>query len=82
MQDPDTTRGEKSLDAVESGVFTMLVADDEQRPCSIREIELAVGDEIAVADALASLRGNGLVHRLGEFVWATRAAVAADRVAA
>ena len=32
------------------------------------------------ADGLARLRGAGLVCRLGEFVWPTRAAVRADEL--
>ena len=34
-----------------------------------------IGEQIATADALASLHAAGLIHRCGAFVFATRAAL-------
>ncbi len=61
-------------------VLALLLAPEDQRPWLAREIELEVGDHVATVDALDQLYGEGLVHRLGEFVFATRAAVNADRI--
>jgi hypothetical protein len=36
--------------------------------------------EATLADALAHVEGMGLAHSLGGFVWATRAAMAADEL--
>ena len=44
----------------------------------LRELH-GLGD-IAVQDALARCEGVGLVHSLGDFFWATRAAIAADEL--
>jgi hypothetical protein len=63
---------------IERAVHGLLIIRDEQRPWSVHEIELEIGDHIAVVDALRRLQGLGLVHRCGDFVWATRAALAAD----
>ncbi|HEY1689366.1 MAG TPA: hypothetical protein VGF95_10965 [Solirubrobacteraceae bacterium] len=73
IQEQDERQG-----AIESAIHGMLVDRDEQRPWSVREIELEIGDARLVSDALGNLYGCGLVHRCGEFVWATRAALAAD----
>jgi hypothetical protein len=63
-----------------SAVFGLLIGPRDQRPWSVRELALELGDQIEVEDALARLHGAGLVHRCGEFVWATRAALAADAI--
>jgi hypothetical protein len=39
---------------------------------------LELGNPLDVEDALADLHGTGLVHRCSEFVWASRAALAAE----
>jgi hypothetical protein len=65
---------------VESAVHGLLITRDEQRPWSVHEVELEIGDHIAVVDALRLLQGVGLVHRCGDYVWATRAALAADQL--
>jgi hypothetical protein len=44
----------------------------------LRELH-GLGD-IAVQDALTRCEGVGLVHSLGGFFWATRAAIAADEL--
>jgi hypothetical protein len=78
MQEQTTPAGIQEPDQVEQAVFMLLVVRDEQRPWSVREVELEIGDTAGVADSLAHLRGAGLIHRCGEFVWATRAALHAD----
>ncbi len=64
----------------DAGIFERLTRRDEQRPWSVGELVLELGNPIDVEDALTRLHGTGLVHRCGEFVWATRAALAADAI--
>jgi hypothetical protein len=83
MQDDPSPDGPDVLrdsSVIESGIFDRLVTPDQQRPWAVRELVLEIGDQIEVEDALARLHGVGLVHRCGEFVWATRAALAADAI--
>lgn len=65
---------------IESGIYDRLVTPNQQRPWAVRELVLEIGSRIDVEDALARLHGVGLVHRCGEFVWATRAALAAEAI--
>jgi hypothetical protein len=81
MHEPSTPRRAESLAEVESAIHMMLTVRDEQRPWSVQEVEQAIGDAADVADALANLAGAGLIHRCDRFVWATRAALAADGLA-
>jgi hypothetical protein len=67
------------LGRAEDAVFMLLTTRDEQRPWSLHEVALEVGDD--AEDAVRNLRGAGLVHELQGFVWATRAALAADGMA-
>jgi hypothetical protein len=77
MDSPDVLR---DASVIESGIYDRLVTPDQQRPWAVRELVLEIGSRIDVEDALARLHGAGLVHRCGEFVWATRAALAADAI--
>jgi hypothetical protein len=58
----------------------LLLDRDSRRPWSAEEIEREIGSN--VTDSLARLYAAGLIHRLGSFVWATRAALAADAIGA
>lgn len=52
------------------------------RPLSVEEVEREIGDQIAARDGLARLYRAGLMHRIdGGYVFASRAAVQAERVA-
>ncbi len=64
----------------ERAVFALLVNPEEQRPWSVGELELEIGSSIGVEDSLARLHAAGLVHRCGEFAWASRAALRADEL--
>lgn len=64
----------------ESFVLAMLLDADYQRPWSIEEVQREYGDRVAAKDALDNLRGAGLIHQLGDFVFATRAAVRAEEI--
>lgn len=61
-------------DQNDAAVLSLLLDLDAQRPWSIDEVAREIGDSLAVTDSLARLHGAGLVHRLGGFVFATRAA--------
>jgi hypothetical protein len=80
MQDDPSADPREVLRVNNSAVFGLLTVPNEQRPWSVGELILEIGNQIDVEDALARLHGAGLVHRCGEFVWATRAALAADAI--
>jgi hypothetical protein len=80
MQEPSTPEPDETLARIESAIHALLLVVDEQRPWSIYEVQREIGLS-DVTDALRSLEGRGLIHRCGEFVWATRAALAADEIA-
>jgi hypothetical protein len=81
MQEPSTPRMGKTLAQTESAIHSLLILPEEQRPWSLHEVCLEMGDPGFVGDAVRSLQGCGLIHRLDDFVWATRAALAADGIA-
>jgi len=81
MQDQRTPDLKQHDAQVEQAILMLLLDKDEQRPWSIRELELEIGDRLATEDSLGRLQGAGLVHRCGEFAWATRAALRADELA-
>ncbi len=58
----------------------LLLRPSDQRPWSVEEVEREVGDALVVADAIAALLAVGLIHRCGDFVFASRAAVCMDRL--
>lgn len=80
MQDNPSPDSGDVLRTVEAGIYERLTRPGEQRPWAVRELVLEIGDRLGVEDALADLHGTGLVHRCGEFVWATRAALAAQAI--
>jgi predicted transcriptional regulator len=82
MSEPEATATPQlSLEAVETGILERLTDQDQQRPLSVDEIARDYEDnDIAVHDALRSLQAEGLIHRTGPFVFATRAAVRASQL--
>ena len=78
MQDDPSMNPSDVLRVADSGVYGLLIHPDRQRPWSVGELVLELGSRLDVEDALARLHGAGLVHRCGEFVWATRAALAIE----
>jgi predicted transcriptional regulator len=78
MQDDPSPDSGDVLRVSDSAVYGLLILPDEQRPWSVDELAQELGSPIDVEDALVRLYGAGLVHRCGEFVWATRAALAAE----
>ena len=66
---------------IDGSVLSMLLHADAPWPWTVDEVTREIGDAIAVADSLARLYGAGLIHRLEGFVFPTRPAVQAERVA-
>jgi hypothetical protein len=78
MQDESSRALAEEDERVQAGILRLLLASGAERPWSVAEIEREVGEQIATADGLASLHAAGLIHRCGEFVFATRAALHMD----
>ncbi len=81
MQDESSRTPTDTADRVEQAILALLLGADEQRPWSVGEVESEIGDHIDTVDGLAALHRSGLIHRCGEFVFAARAAVRAERLA-
>ena len=63
-------RSEEELDSLVLG----LVLDSPSGLWSVHELGREIRDRVAAEDAVPRLEAAGLLHRLGEFVFATRAA--------
>jgi len=68
-------------DRIDSAILALLLDDDAQRPWSVDEVALEIGDEFATTDALSRLHRAGLIHRIDPFVFATRPAWHGARLA-
>jgi hypothetical protein len=71
--EPNRTLAEKD-DATDSEVLSIMLYADKQWPWSVEEIVRELGSTDAV-DAVARLAGAGLLHRIGDFIFPTRAAI-------
>lgn len=80
MQDDPSMDAGDVLRIAGSGVYGLLIQPTQQRPWTVGELVLELGDRLDVEDALARLHGASLVHRCGEFVWAIHAALAAEAI--
>jgi len=80
MQDESTPTVADEERRTDQGILALLLTPEEQRPWSQHEVELEIGDKLDTIDSLARLRAGGLIHRCGEFVFASRAAVTAERL--
>jgi hypothetical protein len=78
--DHPTPTPAQQYNQADGNILLWLTQDDAQRPWSVDEIIREYGDRADAIDALARLYGTGLIHRLGEYVWATRAAIHADEI--
>lgn len=80
MQDESSCTALVEAGRVEQAVLTMLLDDAQQRPWSIAEVQRAIGGDVRAQDALTNLHADGLIHRIGDFVFASRAAVRVDEI--
>jgi hypothetical protein len=76
----ETTHRSPWGDDVELAILTKLADCDSQRPWSVAEVQREIGDPDMADIALARLHRVGLIHRCGEFVFATRAGVRANQL--
>jgi hypothetical protein len=66
------------FDADEKAVLILLLED--RYPWKVEELTRELNHPTDALDAIASLAGDGLVHRLGDFVFPTRAARRSDEL--
>jgi hypothetical protein len=66
------------FDADEKAVLILLLED--RFPWTVEELTRELNDRTDAVDAVASLAGDGLVHRLGDFVFPTRALRRSDEL--
>jgi hypothetical protein len=66
------------FDADEKAVLILLLED--RYPWTVEELTRELNHPTDALDAIASLAGDGLVHRLGDFVFPTRAARRSDEL--
>jgi hypothetical protein len=81
MHDESSRRRADEAPAVEGAILGLLLVEDEQRPWSVSELELEIGSHVDTVDAIAALHRAGLIHRCGDLVFPTRAAVNSERLA-
>jgi hypothetical protein len=65
---------------IDRAILGLLMQDASHRPWTVAEVEREIGEE--TEDGVARLFGSGLIHKLDDFVWASRAAVMADDIRA
>jgi hypothetical protein len=73
MHDQPTSSPGERMDRSDSSLLAMLTLDETHRPWAV--VEIARETENDPTDALGRPHRDGLIHRLGDFVWATRPAV-------
>jgi len=79
MQDQGYSSAVEQDESTDQAIMGLLLIDHPGL-WSVGEVEREMGDELRAQDGLARLAGAGLIHRLGEFVFATRTAVHATRL--
>jgi hypothetical protein len=72
---PTLSEAEKER-LMDTGILDTLLDSDAARPWSMAEIEREM-ESWEASDGVGRLVRAGLVHRVGDFVWASRAAIAA-----
>jgi hypothetical protein len=63
---------------IDSAILALMLSDRPPWLWSTAELAREIGDELATIDSLRRLHASGLVHRCGDFVFATRTALAFD----
>jgi hypothetical protein len=82
MQDESSrmSPGER-LDQTQNLVLHLLLHDEIPGLWTVQEVGQAIGSEMRATDAIAELQDAGLVHRLDQFVFASRTAGRAMQLA-
>jgi hypothetical protein len=80
MPDEKPTLTPAQQDQRADGNILLWLTIDAQCPWSVDEVARELGDLNDTIDALVRLHAVGLIHRMGDFVWATRAAIRADEI--
>jgi predicted transcriptional regulator len=78
MHDQPTQEPGEPMDLADQDLLATLTNDDSHRPWSVDELARQCGAD--ARESLGRLQRAGLVHRLEDFVWATRAAVRAHEL--
>jgi hypothetical protein len=78
MPDQPTESAIERDNQTDSTILMVLLDETSHRPWAVEEVAREMGDD--VTDNLRRLYGGGLIHRLGDFVWASRAAAMADAI--
>ncbi len=80
MQDESKQSVEEEERRTDQAILALLLTPEEQRPWAVDEIAKEIGERIDAVDSLARLHAAGLIHRCGEFVFAARPALIAERL--
>jgi hypothetical protein len=78
MHDQPSPSAGEQMDQLDRSLLSTLTSDESHRPWSVAEIEREIATDPSAA--LNRLARAGLIHRLGDFVWATRPAVRAQEL--
>jgi hypothetical protein len=79
--DPPKLSVAEKEDREDAMVLGLLLNSDQPGLWSVDEVIRAAGDRrIGAADGLLRLERYGLIHRLGDFVFPTRAAVRSEEI--
>jgi hypothetical protein len=78
MHDQPTPSPGERMDRADHDLLSALTSDESHRPWSVQEIARYAEEDPGAA--LARLAREGLIHRLGDFVWASRPAVRAQEL--
>jgi hypothetical protein len=79
MQDQPNETVTECARRTEGTILTLLLSDG-QCVWSVEELVVEIGRRLDTTDAVAALNAAGLIHRCGDFVFATRAAIRFDGI--
>ncbi len=80
MQDETTRTEAEEANRIDAAIIGLLLDSGSSWPWSVEELTRDLGDKLAVEDGLASLYAAGLIHRSGELVFPTRAAIRSHQI--
>ena len=78
MHDQTTPQAAEPMDLADQDLLTTLTDEERQRPWSLDELARECGAE--AGESVGRLQRAGLVHRSGDVVWASRAAIRAHEL--